>query len=98
MDLPELTEGVLDEATVETLFADLAACTTGQEVRVRRRLRRQEQGTVGLDEAQALLACGEAAAVQVRYWWKGESWIDTVIRRPDGYHVTRMQVPRRPAE
>lgn len=95
MDLPELTTGVLDEATVETLFADLAACTTGHEVRVRRRLRRQEQGTIGLDEARALLFSGEAAAVQVRYWWREAAWIDTLIRRPDGVHVTRMQVPER---
>jgi hypothetical protein len=90
--LPELHEGDLDRAGVETLFADLAACAEVQHVRTR--------GAPGsgdaepsLDEARDRLLAGTVKAVQIVYRFEGEGWCDTLMATPGGVRVVRVRQP-----
>ncbi len=92
--LPELSEGLLDAAGLEALFADIAACTEGLEVRLKGAAGcRAEAGTSTLTEARDALLSGRARGAQLRYWWAGQAWIDTLIRGPEGLRICRMAVP-----
>lgn len=83
----ELREAVLDRATLERLFADLAGCA--QVVAV---LARGDDGTrvVDLDEARGRLLAGTAARVQIRYRFAGEEWWDTLLAARDGVRLVRI--------
>jgi hypothetical protein len=91
--LPELSEGLLDAATLGQLFDDIAACADGVEVRLKGAPRRRAQATTAtLDEARHALLSGTVRGAQVRYWWDGRAWIDTLIRGPEGVCICRMAV------
>jgi hypothetical protein len=90
----ELTEAVLDAATLDALFADLAAHADVLDVFVKGGPdRRAREGTADLTAARALLD-GEARGVQIRYRWDGDEWRDTVMRAPGGFRVIRTWLPR----
>lgn len=91
--LPELTTAPLDAATLAQLFADLDACTTVLEVRLKSSAARRAGAPTTLDEAHEALSSGDAYGVQVRYLWDGRAWIDTLIRGSEGVRITRMTVP-----
>jgi len=92
--LPELNEGLLDAATLDQLFADLTDCAVGLEVRLKSgSARRAHAGTTTLTEAREALIAGRVRGAQVRYFWDGKAWIDTLIRVPDGVRICRMAVP-----
>jgi len=92
--LPELNEGLLDTATLDQLFADLAACATHIEVRLKgAAARRAHAGTTTLSDARSALLAGAVRGAQVRYLWDGQAWIDTLIRGPEGVRICRMAVP-----
>lgn len=92
--LPELSEGLLDAATLEQLFADLGAFAEGVEVRLKGAARqRADAATTTLEQAREVLLSGRACSAQIRYWWGGRAWIDTLMREPDGVRICRMAIP-----
>ncbi len=92
MILPEVLEGTLDLATVEALFADVAA--TGGLVAVVVKHGRQAEpprGAGGLPEAKDGLLQGRATAVQLRYRHDGREWWDTLMRvGPSAWRLVRI--------
>lgn len=95
MILPEVLEGALDLATVEALFADVAA--TGGLVAVVVKHGRQAEpprGAGGLPEAKDALLQGRATAVQLRYRHDGHEWWDTLMRvGPAAWKLVRIAHP-----
>lgn len=91
--LPELTEGLLDPATLERLFADLEACAEVLEVLTKLGPQERVTGSVrpSLAEAHDLLRAGGVRGVQIRYRYQGQEWLDTLLVRPAGTLLVRIQ-------
>jgi hypothetical protein len=94
-ELPELHESVLDEATVDQLFADIKALTRVVEVipkTVSEGSRGYvKEGSISLDEGRRMLRDGDCRALQVRYLHDGALWWDTLMTQPDGTRVVRIR-------
>lgn len=90
--LPELAESVLDDATIDALFRDIARCTTLLEV-VPKYAARGHVGsaTVSLDEARTMLRERTMRAVQLRYRHDDTEWWDTLIAQPEGVKIVRIR-------
>lgn len=86
-----LNRAVLDAATVDDLFADLAACTTVHEVLVKGAAHHPaEAGTCPLDEACRLVQEGRVRGVQIRYRWQDQEWCDTLLVTDRGVRLVRI--------
>ncbi len=90
--LPPLQQTVLDVATTEALFRDLAACTRVQAV-LPKYARNQHTGpeSLTLEQARVRLAAGLLLGVQIRYAYDGDTWCDTLLRRPAGLTLVRIR-------
>jgi len=85
LKLPPLHQAALDAATVDALFADLAACTRVLAVVPRRATRTMTEETpIDLATARDGLRDGSLRGVQVRYRYDGREWCDTLMPLPDG--------------
>ncbi len=87
LKLPPLHQAVLDAATVDALFADLAACTRVLAIIPKRAARAMiDESTSSLDlaSARAGLRDGSMRGVQIRYHYDGREWCDTLMAGADG--------------
>lgn len=92
--MPDVYDAVLDAEELDRLFADLSACVEILAVTVKQRSRALAgDEPMDLDRARRLLAAGTVVGVQVRYRLDGAVWCDTLLRRPDGVRLVRVQVP-----
>jgi hypothetical protein len=97
MELPPLYKRVLAGPEVAAIFDDVGACTDVADLRWRP-VAGHERGEP--DEGQLARLCdallrGEVWSVQVCYRWSGSGWIDTFLKRPEGFEVVRTPVPDR---
>lgn len=91
-ELPALQEGLLDEAQVRALFADLAARVQLLEVFTKGgEEQRADTAPITLEQARDRLLSCAVHGVQVRYLHKGREWCDTFLRTPDGVRLVRME-------
>jgi MauM/NapG family ferredoxin protein len=98
VELPELREAELDPGGLRALFADLAAATEIQEVRLKRASTdRGHAASLSVEEALEALLGGSVRGVQVRYHYDAQDWCDTILQTPHGYRVVRLASPVRPA-
>ncbi len=90
--LPPLQQTLLDVATTDALFRDLAACTTVHAV-IPKHAARSHTGTdtITLETARTRLAAGLLLGVQIRYSYDGHTWCDTLLRRPAGLTLVRIR-------
>jgi len=90
--LPPLQQTLLDVATVDALFRDLAACTRVTAV-LPKYARNQHTGpdSLTLEQARVRLAAGLLLGVQIRYAYDGHAWCDTLLRRPAGLTLVRIR-------
>lgn len=90
--LPPLQQTILDVATTDALFRDLAACTRVQAV-LPKYARNQHTGpdSLTLEQARVRLAAGLLLGVQIRYAYDGDTWCDTLLRRPAGLTLVRIR-------
>lgn len=92
MELPELDEGLLDEAGFRALCAEVERLTELDQVLVKGSPARYTPDTNWqLPAARDALIAGQARGIQLRYRYDGQAWFDTVLKTPDGYKVVRMQ-------
>jgi hypothetical protein len=98
-------EALLDEATVSQLFFDIDAAGELIDIAFKSpgaRRAAPAPGAASLADAQRALTCGEVAAVQLRYRFRGEEWWDTLVRTGAGVrlirisHTRALAVPDRP--
>jgi hypothetical protein len=88
--VPLMVEGLIDEATLRQLFADLTAHAKILGVR-EKNAPTAYAGEQSLTVASAVdrLIRREARAVQVRYAHDGFEWTDTILVVPQGFRVIR---------
>lgn len=93
LELPPLTEGMLDDAVLAHLEADLASCTEvlGVLTKARSEGHVQPGAGPGLSEAFEQLRRREVRAIQVRYRYQGAEWWDSLLAQPGGYRLVRIQ-------
>lgn len=85
LNLPALQQAALDPATLDQLFADLAACTQVLAVVPRHAARTMViEQSISLADAQAALRSGALRGVQIRYRYDHREWNDTLLPTPDG--------------
>ncbi|WP_441285759.1 hypothetical protein ACSRUE_24855 [Sorangium sp. KYC3313] len=96
--LPPLQEAVLDEATLDQLFFDLAEAAELVSVSLKGGataragdLPRAGSGGDGLALARRALGDGTALGVQIRYRFAGSEWWDTLLRTPSGVRLVRVR-------
>lgn len=88
--LPELCEGLLDVSQVKRLFTDLAALT--QVVAILEKGGEQAYGQakgVDLETACRRLLSRQCRALQIRYYFDGAEWTDTLLSTPAGIRAVR---------
>jgi hypothetical protein len=90
--LPPLQQTVLDVATADALFRDLAACADILAVIPKHGPRQHSTHDVTtLEQARTRLSAGLLLGVQIRYRYQGETWCDTLLRRPAGLTLVRIR-------
>ena len=90
--LPPLQQTLLDVATTDALFRDLAACTRVHAVSPKYADRRHTGAdSISLETARTRLAAGLLLGVQIRYGYDSHTWCDTLIRRPNGLTLVRIR-------
>lgn len=95
-DLPlaELTQAVLDHATLEALVRDLGSQTQILSLTTKQgEQRRAQSAGDSLVEAVEALKQGKLRGVQVHYLWRGQEWLDTLLRGPEGIKIVRTLAP-----
>ena len=91
--LPLLHQGILDEATVHAWIDDLSLLTQIQEVQVKSAGNSYgESSPLPIGIAGRRLLQGELRAVQVRYQWQGQEWLDTLMKVDTGFRMVRMEL------
>lgn len=89
--LPELHRTVLDADGVRALVGEIESRGEVVEATAKRAATaRAGQRQTPAEVLEALLD-GSIVAAQFRYGFEGSVWIDTVVRRPDGFEVVRIE-------
>jgi hypothetical protein len=92
MELPELEEGLLDEAGLRALCHQIQTAAQLDQVLAKGAPRQHTpEHAWELDQALQALIDGGVRGVQLRYRYDGHAWFDTVLRGPDGFRVVRMR-------
>ncbi len=91
-DLPQLHETILDDATVDQLFSDVAELTQLIEV-IPKTTGRGYVGehSIPLDQAREMLRNRDCRAIQLRYVHEGAQWWDTLMPSPKGTRIVRIR-------
>jgi hypothetical protein len=90
--LPQLQDAILDPETLEQLFQDIQRSTVVDEVQLKGGPMAMASGqSVPLDEARAALQERRVLGVQIRYWYNGAHWWDTLMHTPKGIRLIRIE-------
>ena len=93
-----LHQAMLDDATVDQLFFDIANAATLiavlQRAAAGRRADAATSSPEALDAARRAFAAREIAGVQLRYRFGGEEWWDTLLRTEHGVRLIRISHTR----
>lgn len=89
--LPELYQTQMNVEGLQALFTDIKHCTRVVEVMVKHHPQAYvPEGTVSFEAAREMLLAGDVRGLQVRYVYEGQYWWDTILRRGEGFFVTRI--------
>ena len=89
--LAELTQAVLDPATLRALVTDLTTLTTILAVTTKGAEQHHgKAAAMSVGQAVESLTRGELRGVQIHYCWQGQEWLDTC---GDGIRIVRAPVP-----
>jgi hypothetical protein len=89
--LPTIWDKILDSATLDQYFKDLAA--HAEMISVQEKQSPTEyvhENTMDLSVAREKVMSGNARAVQIRYRFDEQEWCDTLIRKASGVKLIRM--------
>ena len=90
LPLPEILQAEWAKDQVMQLFADLAAGAEIQHVQLKSST---SDATVSLATAEAAYAADQARVIQVRYFFEGELWCDTIMPGNPTTKIIRNRVP-----
>ena len=88
-----LNEALLDREALDDLLSDIELATSVVEVRLKGGAAAHSIGATTLAEARDALLGGGAAAAQICYEYRGQRWIDTLMRVPSGVRLIRSPLP-----
>jgi hypothetical protein len=89
--LPALQQTVLDAATLDALFRDLATCTQILAVIPKGSAQGYaNEKAITLADARVGLDAGSFRGVQVRYRYDDKEWCDTLLATPAGVRLVRI--------
>lgn len=90
--LPQLQDALLDPETLAQLFRDIQRCAVVHEVLLKgsASLMASEK-SVPLDEAELALQEKRVVGVQIRYWYEGTNWWDTLMHTHRGIRLIRIE-------
>lgn len=92
---PPICDVLVDAATIDQLFFDIAAAAELIGVTLKARgAQRADAAAPELTAAHAALRAGAVGGVQLRYRHAGEEWCDTVISIADGFRLIRISHTR----
>lgn len=95
IELPEVQQAILDDATLQSLLTDLETDADVREVSLKHGAEAYAgPERVGLREGAALLREGKVRGIQIYYRHAGADWIDTLMALPEGIRLVRMQAPK----
>jgi len=89
--LPTIWDKLLDPATLDQYFKDLA--THAEMISVQQKQSQTEyvhENTIDLSVAREKVMSGDARAVQIRYRFDEQEWCDTLLRHTSGVKLIRM--------
>ncbi|MCY1075670.1 hypothetical protein [Archangium lansingense] len=90
--LPQLQDAILDAETLEQLFRDIQRCAVVDEVLLKGGAAvMASEKSVPLADAEQALREKQVAGVQIRYWYEGASWWDTLMHTPRGVRLIRIE-------
>jgi hypothetical protein len=90
--LPQLQDAILDPMTLEQLFRDIQRCGVVDEVLLKGgAVLMASEKSVPLAEAEQALRENRVAGVQIRYWYDGANWWDTLMHTPRGVRLIRIE-------
>jgi hypothetical protein len=93
IELPDMHQATLDDATLSELIADVEQLGSDVEVIQKAAARELVNATpLTSAEARAQLAAGRIRAFQLRYDYDGARWCDTLTRFQTGYRLTRISL------
>jgi hypothetical protein len=94
LDLPPLQRALLDEATLNQLFLDVAEAAELIDIAIKRgdEMHATEEPP-SLEQARDALVRGKAFGVQLRYRYRGTEWWDTLMRTEAGVCLVRFERP-----
>jgi len=94
LDFLPLQAAILDAATLQCLFEDLATETDVDEILMKGASSAYaSSGSPSLFGALEALERGMTLGVQIRYRYQGSAWWDTLLRTPEGVRLVRTQHP-----
>lgn len=92
--VPEMCEALLQTEDINSLFADLAACTSILSIQEKGSPQAYaESGPTALQVAKERLLNRSVRALQIRYSYQNREWTDTLMCLPDGVRLIRCQHP-----
>ncbi len=89
LKLPPIHTADIDRATIEQLFADLAACT--QITAIHPRVPRdQPPPALTLAQARADFLAEKVSGLQIHYLYENKTWCDTLLASRTGARLVRV--------
>jgi len=90
-DLPDINQGILDEATLAQYYQDLELTRIFAIMVKGGPERYTPEESVTLATARELLAARLCHGIQIRYIWQQEEWWDTLITTSEGVRLVRIK-------
>ena len=92
VELPPLSDSVIDLNTVTALFADLEAFTEVLEVRLKGSATQYVgENQCTLETAMQLIKTRAVRGVQIRYIYEQSQWWDTLVVTPNEIRIVRIR-------
>ncbi len=96
IELAELQQALLDDATLDALLGDVDALCDIEAVTFKSSAEAHADGAVSKSIAAVRPALARGAAVQLRYSYRGEQWCDTLLPGMTDVLLVRMREPMLP--
>lgn len=90
-ELPDLTQGLLDDATLADYYRDLGHTRIFGIMVKGGPERYANEDSVPLETAKELLANNLCHGIQIRYIWQEEEWWDTLVAMAEGVRLVRIK-------
>lgn len=93
MRIPDLQEGLLDDAMLGALFFDIQSAASGLSVQLKGAPRQNaELDPCSLEHALSQLRAGSVAGAQLRYVHQGQAWCDTILPVGGRFRLIRVSL------